>query len=235
MKKALLLLILLACSVSVTVMPFTAYAQGKSTPHIKILGDVWLLSLEGEKLFLLPDTYYAKIDNLDETYYFVTFNGVPGKVMKASVASVGYHEKAAGTMRDLKIADSYSEFDAINLKSQPDLSAQNTVSMPIRASFIFLGKYPTDNGLWYYVKYNQYYGYIKAERTNAPEITFDPFVPVAAMEEEPPPGETPKNPLDTLDEGNNTLKIIIIIGLAIPAILIIFLIFKPSKYNSARY
>lgn len=234
MKKALLLLIFLTCLFSVYVMPFAACAL--SAPHVKFLGDVWLFSLEGEKLFLLPDTYYAKIDNIDETYYYITFNSVAGKVLKASVTSLGYHAKATGTMLDLKISDSYAEFDAINLKSEPDTSARNVVSMPLRESFIFLGKYPTDNELWYYVAYNQYYGYIKASRTNTPKITFDTFVPLPYTEDPQPEEQTPgKSVLEGLGDEDATLRIVIIIGLAIPAILIIFLIFKPSKLGNARY
>jgi len=213
-----------------------AYAQSKSTPHVKITGDVWLLSIDGNKLFLLPDTYYAKIDNLDETYYYISFNGVSGKVQTTSVSTVGYHEKATGTMQDLKIADSYAEFDAINLKSRPDLSASNIVSMPIKDPFIFLGRYPAEDSLWYYVKYNQYYGYIKADRTSVPNIAFEAFSPLPFEDDEPPAASAPqKSVLDRIGSENDTLKIIIIVGLAVPAILIIFLIFKPTKYNSGRY
>lgn len=236
MKKALLLLCFLICLACASPMPYFAYAQSKSAPHVKITGDVWLLSTDGNKLFLLPDTYYAKIDNLDETYYYISFNGVAGKVQTSSVSTVGYHEKALGTMQDLKIADSYAEFDAINLKSRPDLSASNVVCMPIKEPFIFLGRYPAEGELWYYVKYNQYYGYIKADRTSVPDIAFDAFVPLQPNEEEPPAALPPKKSvLDKLGSENDTLKIIIIVGLAIPAILIIFLIFKPTKYHSGRF
>lgn len=237
MKKALLLLFLLICLTCISPMPPIAYAQSKSTPHVKITGDVWLLGNDGNKLFLLPDTYYAEIDNLDETYYYISFNGVSGKVQRPIVSTVGYHEKAPGTMQDLKIADSYAEFDAINLKSRPDLSADNVTTMPIKDSFIFLGRYPAEDSLWYYVKYNQFYGYIKASRTSVTDITFEPFTPAPNNSEEVSlPASTPKKSvLDGLGSENSTLRIIIIVGLAVPAILIIFLIFKPTKYNSGRY
>ena len=238
-KKAILIIILIVLSISLY-SPFQAYANELvSTPHIKISGEVWLLSNDGNKLFQLPDTYYAKIDNLDETYYYVNFNGINGKVLKLQVSTVGYHEKALGTLRDLRISDSYSEFDSINLKTAPDLSSANTVAMPIRESFTFLGKYQTNNDLWYYVKYNQYYGYVKADRTTQPNIVFDDFVPAVLEQKTPTSNEPSTSPPKSVFEGLNAnqdfLKIIIIIGLTIPAILIIFLLFKPSKYNSTHY
>jgi len=237
-KKVIFLTIITGIVLATLFVPFTASAAVVSSPHIKIAGEVWLLSNDGTRLFILPNTYYAKIDNLDETYYYVNFNGINGKVVKTQVSTVGYHEKALGTLRDLKISDSYSEFDGINLKATPDLSSVNIVSMPIKASFTFIGKYSTNEGLWYYVKYNQYLGYIKADRTTNPNISIENFVPVALTEDGIPnkePTSSPKSVFEGLNANQDILKIIIIIGLTIPAILIIFLLFKPSKYNSSHY
>lgn len=239
MKKALLFIILLGLFSLSLYSPFEAFANEVSTPHIKVAGDVWLLHNDGSRLFLLPNTYYAKIDNLDETYYYVTFNGVSGKVLKTQVSTVGYHEKALGTLRDLQISDVYAEFDSINIKSKPDLSSANVVSMPIRDSFTFIGKYQTDTDLWYYIRYEQYLGYVKADRTTQPNMHFDKFVPAEKALDQPSGGETKGSKRTSVFEGfnanENVLKIVIIVGLTIPALLIIFLLFKPSKYNNSHY
>src|SRR5690554_1671709 len=93
-------------------------AKALTTPHIVIEGEVWLLDIEsGKRLFLLPDTYYAAIKNMDENFYYVTFNGVEGKVEKQLVSTVGYHTQAAGTMQELKVHPQYGDFVTIALKT----------------------------------------------------------------------------------------------------------------------
>ena len=63
------LLLLLFC------VPAHAVCYAQDTPFVVIEKDVWLLREDGERLFLLPETYYAPLVGIDETYYEVTFNG----------------------------------------------------------------------------------------------------------------------------------------------------------------
>lgn len=107
------------------------------TPHVVVSGEVWLLDENGVKLFLLPDTYYARINNLDDGYYYITFNGVSGKVSKNVVSTTGYHATAKGTTAELQVNKDYVEFVSINLKAEPTLSATNVVAMPVTDSFHF--------------------------------------------------------------------------------------------------
>lgn len=225
MKKTLLLLLGIICLFSVSTATVFCVTN---TPHIVIEGEVWLLNDAGEKLFMLPNTYYAKILDLDETYYYVTFNGVTGKVSKTTVSTVGYHTVATGTMEELNIADEYAEFESIGIKATPTLSAATSFSLPIGKAFTFIGSYPTAEGTWYYVKYNDLYGYIKQERTTMKELKLADFVPETA------PVETVAEPEESTESGNSlledkTLRIIIIVGLAIPAVIIVILLFRPSR------
>ena len=225
-----------ACIIAV-ITPIPVVAEAAGTPHIVVSGDVWLSDAEGVRLFMLPNTYYARINNLDENYYYVTFNGVSGKVNKNEVSTVGYHTQATGTLRDLTIAEEYSEFTAINLKTSPDLGAENAVAVPVTATVTFIGTYPTSSGMWYYVKYEQFYGYIRAERTETPEMIIPDFVPEPEPDTETsaPPSENEEDEgvLSALE--SRELQIVIIVGLAIPAIAIVVLLFRPRAGKREKY
>ncbi|MBR2479785.1 MAG: hypothetical protein IKB56_00580, partial [Clostridia bacterium] len=84
-----LLVTLISLLVMLSTTPKVAYADN-STPHVVIEADIWLYDDKGEKIFMLPKSYYARINNLDDTYYYVTFNGVAGKIKKNEVRAVGY-------------------------------------------------------------------------------------------------------------------------------------------------
>lgn len=239
MKKfvfVLSLLFILTVGVLLPTTPARA-AEIASTPHVIITENVWLCSSSGDRLFLLPNTYYAEITGMDETFYFVTFNGVSGRVEKNEVTTVGYHTKADGTMRDMKVDDSFAEFPTINLKSRPDLASTNLVAMPTNANFTFVGRFPLEKELWYAVRFDQYFGYIRAARTNVKDITFEDFKP----QEAPPVSATPvDDPSGNgggdifKGDGTNssaTLKIILVVGLIVPAVLIVFLVFRPKQRN----
>ena len=66
MKRVIIAFIIVFLA-GITVAP-TAFAV--DIPYVVIGENVWLLDVEsGSRLFLLPETYYAKISNLDENFY----------------------------------------------------------------------------------------------------------------------------------------------------------------------
>lgn len=231
-KFVLFLIVIIACLVCN--IPLAGYSYALSTPHIIITEGVWLLDIEsGSRLFLLPDTYYAQIDNMDNNFYYITFNGVAGKVEKSIVATVGYHTQATGTMQEIKIHSQYYDFKTIILKSSMDLSSEDFF-LPVDESFIFLGQYPLAE-MWYCIRYNDNIGYIKALRTTLPELEIPNFVAEYETDTvEPATIEKPEQPPINFKDPS-ILRILIIIGLSIPALLIIFLLFRPQKGKKTRY
>ena len=206
--------------------PTVARAES-DTPHIVIEGETWLYDEKGEKIFLLPITYYARINNLDEVYYYVTFNGVHGRVKKNEVRAVGYNYSVPSSAQDLTLKEEYADFSGIELKKYPDLSAETITSIPSKSTFTFLGKYPTASGeKWYYVRYENSLGYVKAERTNAPDLNIPDFVPEIESSSNTEDGDEilEEEVVKSLD--STELKIIIIVGLAVPAVAIVVLLFK---------
>lgn len=233
MKKIVMILILIIINfVMLTmVVPLnTAYAL--DFPYIVIDGEVWLLDkTTGNRIFLLPESYYAKIDNIDDSYYYVTFNGVNGKVDKTKVSSVGYHTTATDTILDLQIGEKYRIFTGIKLKSTMDSSGTD-IEVPTNESLIFLGKYPSSD-MWYYVKYNEVCGYIRAEFTTQPSLVIPAFVP----EEKPltDGGETPAPDDGKIKPTPDLIKILVISGLCVGLAIIIILVFRPHKNKNNRY
>lgn len=202
-----------------------------TTPHIICPSDVWLYTDGGEKLFKIPSSYYARINNLDDNFYYVTFNGVAGRLKKGEVSAVGYHTTAKGTIMELKIHQNYCDFSAIQLKKHPDAGAESVTQIPTSEIFSYIGSYPTDDGsVWYYVRYKESYGYILSTRTTEPEIKhpiFEPEIPTDSEASAEPTDTESKDIIDNLD--STELKIIIIIGLAVPALAIVILLFKPFR------
>lgn len=218
-----LLVTLISLLVMLSTTPKVAYADN-STPHVVIEADIWLYDDKGEKIFMLPKSYYARINNLDDTYYYVTFNGVAGKIKKNEVRAVGYEFQATGTTADLTISSDYADFYGLQLKKHPDTQADNALTIPMNATFTFIGKYPSGTGeTWYYVKYENTLGYVKANRTSAPDLEIPLFTPEVSASPVPEEEEKKDSIISSID--STELKIIIIAGLAIPAVAIVVLIF----------
>ena len=106
------------------------------------------------------------------------------------------------------------------------------IPVPVNGSFIFLGKYPLTE-MWYYIRYNEVCGYIKADFTTNPSITVPDFVPEEKPVEpnETPPEETTENP----PEENNLAKILIITGLGVALVVLLIIIFRPRKKGVNKY
>lgn len=205
--------------------PFpTLVAYGtNATPHVVIDDSVWLYDEKGDKIFLLPESYYARINNLDEVYYYVTFNGVAGKVKKNEVRAIGYEFTATGTQTDLNVANEYTDFSGIQMKKSPDSKGENTLVIPTNATFTFLGVYPTESGeTWYYVRYENSLGYVRDKWVT--EVKISPFTPEIATSSTPQEsGEIEETEL------SNEVKIIVVVGLVVVGIGTVALLFFKRK------
>ena len=218
--KLLILILILLCPA----MPKVAYADN-STPHVVIDGDVWLYDEKGEKIFLLPSSYYARINNLDEVYYYVTFNGVAGKVKKNEVQAIGYEFTATGTQTDLNVSSEYSDFSGVQMKKYPDSQAESTLVIPTNSTFTFLGLYPTESGeSWYYVKYENTRGYVRAQWVT--EVSIAPFTPEVSITAPPQTQDETKGQIELTKE----VKIIVVVSLvAVGMGTVALLFFKRSS------
>lgn len=206
----------------------TTAAMGADMPYVVIGEEVWLYDSDsGKKLFILPTTYYAAVENMDDEYYYVAFNGVTGKVLRDSVSVIGYHGVAPSTVQEIKIDTKYNIFTEIKLKSTLE-GKSDEYAVPTNDSMYFLGKYPSDD-MWYYVKYNENCGYVKAEYTSQPEIYIADFVP----EKKEEPSEPADEPVP--DDSGSLAQILVITGVCVAVVAVIIIIFLPKKKGSRYY
>lgn len=239
MKKALLFIIMLTLSFAAGICHgLTVFAV--DNPYIYSAEDQWLLDRDtGEKLFLLPASYYAKLDNIEENYYFVTYNGVQAKIEKDKVSTIGYHTTPKSTICDIQLEEKYRVFTEIRLKKT--LGGGESYLVPTSANMIFLGVYPIDEDTtWYYVGYEDKKGYLNPEFTTKAEISFEKFEP-EVKESEQNSGIDSSNSdgkkstiIDSI-KNNSLVKILIISGLCLILVVLIILIFVPSKHRKNRY
>jgi hypothetical protein len=206
-------------------------AHALSVPYAVIGDDVWLSDSEGTKLFLLPSTYYAQIESMDDNFYYIVFNGVRGKIPKGSVSVVGYEYEVKQTARTLQIASEYSVFTEIKLKSCLEGASTYEATIPCDQSFTFIGIYKQGDTVWYYVTYGGKYGYIKNTYTDTPQIVFDDFVPE----------KTPTEENEPITEGNEDekkpelIKILVIGGASAIAVIFVIVLFIPHKGKRHKY
>ncbi len=204
-------------------------AQAVSTPYAVIGDDVWMLAESGEKLFLLPKTYYARIDKMDETYYYVTFNGVSGKVPKTSVSVVGYDKAVKDTQTIIRVAPEYSVFTEIKLKTSLESGESETLTAPTGEALTYAGTYKQGETVWYYVSYAGNYGYIQNIYTDTPEMSFAEFLP-EKDEEKPKEEEEEKK-----EEQPELVKVLVISGVCAAVLILIIILFLPRKNKKHKY
>ena len=206
-------------------------AYAVNAPYVVIGEDVWLLDNEGTKLFLMPQTYYARIISMDENYYYVTFNGVDGKIPKGSVSVVGYDGDVKNTSMVIHIANDYAVFTEIKLKSKLEGTSSDEVTVPTTEAITYIGSYKQGDTLWYYVSYGGSYGYIKNTYTDSPELKFENFIPVKDTTDAPEVDEK-EQPKEKQPE---LTKILIIAGVSVVAIIFIIVLFIPRKNKKHKY
>ena len=198
------------------------------SPYIVVGENVWLCGEQGEKIFLLPESYYAAVVGIDETYYTVVFNGVSGKVPKASVSVVGYHEQAAGTAQTLHVSEKYSAFTGLKLRLSPDTSADSDEAfVPVGEPFTYLGAYPTADGTWYYVCYGEAYGYVLSDFCDR-TVEIKPFVPEQKT-------ESPIEEEEEEKKEDGLLKILVVSGVAVTIVILLLVLILPRKGKKTRY
>lgn len=229
MKKSVVIFLFLMIIVAATPLAQGVTSLAVSTPYAVIGEDVWLLAESGSKLFLLPKTYYARIDRMDDGFYYVTFNGVSGKIPKQSVSVVGYDKPVKDTQKIIRIAPEYAVFTEIKLVTALEGEGKEELA-PTSEPLTYLGTYKQGETVWYYVSFGGKYGYVKNTYTDSPEIGFEDFKPVSDEKTEEPNEQT-----EPTEKKSELVKILVISGVSAVALIFVIILFLPRKNKKHRY
>ena len=241
MKKLSLLLILVLL-VSCIVLP-TAYAS--ETEYIKIENNNTIFYSDNyEPLFYLTKDCYVAYQELSGEYVKVKYFDKQGLV-KAS--DVNPDVKVTGLNYYYHNANDATTIVSTYLFSKPSITGATVIcSIPQSTKVFPLGKYTDGTDTYVYVSYsdgtNTMYGAISSSHLTWDGIITPPSnnqtptqTPSGSIDNPNGGGNPSLNPDDTKTPENNLVRILLIIGICVPVLIIVFLIFKPVKPSSNRY
>lgn len=253
-KKILLITTLLFCSCILTFAPYSEIAKADTGNFIliseNITGEVYFRTVNtvtGEKeiLFSLPKTYYVRQRQPElstDNYHLVEYKGISGFVSASEISDkpsilTDRENPYDGFASNLRIIDS----ESMALHSQPKFSSAGNIVIPASGEITFIGALSndscdfltgSDDRLWYYVNYNGNYGYVPSNKTNLTKLTYTKHPDsLITVPETPTNGATDTT---TPPVENNLLTTLLAIGIVIPSVLLIIIIFKPNKYSNNK-
>ncbi|MDR3217210.1 MAG: hypothetical protein LBT55_07410 [Clostridiaceae bacterium] len=201
-----------------------------------------------ERIFLLPETYFVKVtedvtNDEEAPHYAVLFGGIEGLVFVSDLhgstpvsnATVDEFGESPSVALQLIGNVTAKRYDDVNLKPADDVTVENIAGL----TFSYLGKMQVDGLTYLFVRDSLTHTFLYVRESAfttftlpAHKVTQDR---IAAEEEEQANGNPPVGTSPGTQTGNaledNPLRYLIIAGIAIPAIIILFLLFKPSKKN----
>lgn len=248
--KKLTILLLLILLVSVFVVP-TAFASDSEYLKVKNSTTIFFSS-SYEPLFLLTQNCYVKYLNFSGEYIEVEYHGIKGYVNAKSIG-VTINDVSSKTVSGLSYYYHTAQQAKISvdtfLLSKPGMGAISLANISKDTLVFPIGKYTDGTVEYVYVKYGDTQtGAIKASHLEWDGIITPPSnVSTNPSNPTPPPtggstdtgadntnNGTDLTP-DTKDPENNLVRVLLIIGICVPALIIVYLIFKPVKPSSNRY
>lgn len=231
MKRKFIITLILSLIVAVMAMPTSVafaddqYEYYKINDESVIFGEYDTNTELFQAKFLLPKTYYFKVDHtkgdittLDgKTYKPVVYNGRNGYVATDDFA----RKVAKVTSSDLaKLNDDTAYFTKTVLLKKDYVNGGVTIKEG--AELAYMGKLGKQAVFYYEGKY------INVDANNG---FYEPFkVPDHTFPKDNNSNVVTDN--STQNPYNNLLTVILIIGITIPAVAIVFLIFKPVKKHA---
>ena len=213
-----------------------------------ITGCWYRIEQEGVVFFKQPiDSDNQKLFLLEKTYYVYALSSTNGFLQAELFDNLNGFVKICGyvKMSDVVKCDStpvlpYYPTETLTvkqsnavLKAQPDINGEDIAVALNGQNVCFYGKAWQNNG-WYYVKYQNDFGYVQSRQLSTLLIATHP-TPIFVPEPEP----TPDQVIDESELQDSTqtfpAEVILILLVCIPAIIIVFLLFMPQKRGKQPY
>lgn len=204
--------------------------------------DLLFYNESNQPMFIIPKTYYVLKtgEQFQGNYYYVSYKNIDGRLLKSSVAAAqSLNVDSPFFSSTLQINSSESFILVHNIPSST--ASEKLFFDDLAMNFEFIGIMPdTDSAksdIWYYVRYNtDRYGYIHSTKTsNTTLATSITAHPNSLISPSPSPSISPSpNPNAPVEPTNDMLRVLLILGISVPAVIIVFLLFRPSSKTSRR-
>ncbi len=247
MKKAIILLI---CILTVFLVAPSAVAETSDT-YYKITDDTTVFKYDSTytpiDLFTLKSGCYVKLIEEKGSYYRVEYFGATGLIDKAKITDTTSYSNLSQYYHN-QILINITQ-DAVtnqrNYLTRTPMDSLGDTILEASDSLTLIGTIDLNQVTYLYVSVVKdgtvKFGSIQASYTNW-DNTSAPITPPATATTptpEPAPGGVTVTPSTDGTGGeeptNNLVRVILIIGICIPAFLIVYLIFKPVKSTKERY
>ena len=240
MKRLFVLLIALMLLLSTV----TGVAYAEDTKYILIENNSTNLYADAactDLLCTLPASYYAQCKSENETSYEVVFAGATGYIKKSTdVPAPQVDALVSSDYSNMVSKLSQSKTTQITkLLDVNNYSTKRTVDAD--TNFTYIGKINKEVlgelTPFYYVRIGNDIGLFKASdlppsfESSIPTYTKPTPTPSATVGASATASANQQSPEST----NGLVRILLIIGICIPAVVIVYLLFKPAKAPDARY
>ena len=230
MKKLLIIFTLIAIIICSFVTPLSVSADS---------GDFVLITEKNCKFYLLDQLSYVHKFSIPTTYYVKVLNtqSEPKFLSVEYMGYVGHIENVDGAQHETNVESPYHGEITITLVSNVNLregapdSRHEYVYDSSEDKISVVGEYIDGASVkWYALMLNDDTNtlyYAKAVDTSNPNVVFSPHQ--NSISSPTPPANEEKGDENGDGVNNTVVRAILIIGIIIPALIILFLIFKPGK------
>lgn len=245
MKRSLILLL----SILMLLCVFTpaAAAEGAAS-YIKIDNATTNLystadCADADELCVLPTSYYATYISEATNSYQVNFAGAVGYVKKSDVSAPAANSKLDVDYTNMtdKLTVSITAKETFQIKFYNVARNAELAIINSSSAVTYMGSFFDDVAevQFYFVSYAGSTGYIKeAHTTFSPSTDIQAYsLPIDAPSATATSGANASatTPGNGGGSTNNIVRLLLIIGICIPAVIIIYLLFKPNKSEGGRY
>ncbi len=228
------------CVLACILLPYSiAYADSTQNvliaPVSNLEGNAYAVAstlklTHGDDTFVIPESYY--VCNVSEKtvvpqYYQVTYCGF----------DFYYNAQERPTTTSVTFADGVSPYPDVRLTIKDGSLTLSDAQITSEHTVKFLGYHPTDSTQIYVVATLDGESVFGFAAIDSFESFVVPYHPIAQAEREQIINAKPAPDTDKGDIIPNTslaLRIILIIGIAVPAVVIAILLFKPSKHAQGK-
>jgi len=191
-------------------------------------------------LFILPTTYYVKvIESLDEYYYLVEYNGIQGLVKSSEVSS-----KTETNVHDPYYTSlNISAHISTHLYKRPSFAdAEDSGIVAYGLSLTYLGKISGEKGTygtstWFAVLYSGSIYYIHSAMTENLDLLEKSISPHPNSLSSTPSEESSKTSEKKDPDSSSSVdivRILLIVGMFVPIVIILVVLFRPKRKRSRR-